>query len=86
MQSHVPGAQGSVHARYLHLGFIAQKRVAAPLFVGLGGFQQVAVCRNVFEYLHCLDGRADVRQYLAADGRDLVLAPGREDLDFFDRR
>ena len=36
MQGHVPGAQGSVHARYLHLGVIAQKRVAAPLFVGLG--------------------------------------------------
>ena len=86
LQGHIPGAQSTVDARYLHLGVVAQKGVAPPLFVGLGGFQQVAVRRNIFKHLHRLDRCADIREDLAADGRDLVRPRGRNSLDFLDRR
>ncbi len=51
-----------------------EERVPAPLRPVLHGLEQIAVARDVLEFLHDFDGRAEVRQDLAAHRQDFVTA------------
>ena len=61
LKGQLPGLHHAVPAGDLHLRVQAQEGVPAPLFAGLGAFQQVAVGGNVFQDLQRPDGGADVR-------------------------
>ena len=58
----------------LHLRVKAQEGIAAPLFAGLGAFQQVAVSGDVLQNFQRFNGRADVCQNLAADRQHIIPA------------
>lgn len=73
------GAELACGAGDLELRIEAEEGVAAPFFAFGDGFEHIAVRRHVFEDLHRLDGRADVRKDLAADRQHLILS-GRGDL------
>ena len=64
----------AVDAGDLHFGVKAEEGVATPAVVCLRGFEHVAVRGNRFEYLHRLDRGCEVREQLAAERQNIVIA------------
>ena len=62
----------AVHTGDLHFRIKAKECISSPSFICLCGFQHIAVCRYIFQYLHRFNGCCEVGKNFTAYRKHII--------------